>query len=129
MKTSVSLLLGIATVLFPLAAHATEYIVTSTKSSGPDTLRQAILDANSNSTDDTIRFAVLGGALLIQNAGKLTIIGPPSGVELNAGYTNRIFTIGGGANATISNLTLRNGQNTSADGALFGNLFQFGSKR
>ncbi len=49
--------------------------VTSTADSGPDTLRQAILDANANPGSDTISFAIPGpGVHLIQPASALPSI-------------------------------------------------------
>jgi hypothetical protein len=61
-KTGI-LAFAVATALFfvllaPRPAHAADFIVTNTNNSGTGSLRQAIIDANDASTDDTIKFDI-----------------------------------------------------------------------
>jgi hypothetical protein len=58
MLASASALFGIA-----LAAHAATYTVTNVSDSGPGSLRQAILDANTNPGADTIAFDIPGAGV------------------------------------------------------------------
>ena len=67
-----SLALGLGLTLAVLAglggslprARAATYTVTNTNASGPDSLRQAILDANDNAGHDTSDFGISGAIVL-----------------------------------------------------------------
>ncbi|RYX81415.1 CSLREA domain-containing protein [bacterium] len=124
-----ALLVGFASVQ---KADAATFRVSSNADSGPGTLRQAILDANTARTDDTIilddltllssvRIDLKTGELRIANRGKLTIeiqSAARSGVTIRGGYLSRIFNIEAGANLTLNRLTLDRGFST-AGGAVF----------
>lgn len=77
------------------AALSTQAVrtVTNTNDSGPDSLRQAILDADDG---DTITFGVTGtitltsGELLIENKS-LVIQGPAGGITISGNNASRVF--------------------------------------
>jgi len=63
------LLVACGLLLYPQMTQAGTYTVTSTADSGPGTLRQAILDANTNPGTDTIRFLIsTGGGNLFEGS-------------------------------------------------------------
>ncbi|MCB0121646.1 MAG: hypothetical protein KDE58_05345, partial [Caldilineaceae bacterium] len=94
------------TAIMTILAHSLD--VTNLNDSGEGTLRQAILNANAFSSDDTITFGVSGmiaaGAqqYTIENNGKLTIDGG------GAITVNRSFSVKAGANATLAGLNISN---------------------
>ncbi len=102
----------------------TAYTVTNTNDSGAGSLRQAILDANAAAGTNSISFSLpanstitLSSAYLSITDPGLTITGPGSSqLTLSGGNINRIFVINGGAIATITGLTLQNGNGTGGDG-------------
>jgi parallel beta-helix repeat protein len=124
-----SFLVTVTTALLLSAAtgQAATLTVTSSGDSGAGTLRQAILDASS-SGGDNINFDLTGtitltsGQLFIHK--NLTISGPGPNVltvrRSPAGGTPefRIFSIGSGANVTISGLTIRNGRDYNSGAIL-----------
>ncbi len=66
MKTNLTSLASAVLGLAALAAGASTFTVTTAADSGPGSLRQAILDANTNAGPDTIAFAIPGsGAHII----------------------------------------------------------------
>jgi len=85
--------------------------VTNLNGSGEGSLRQAILNANAFSSDDTITFGVSGtitvSALTIENNGKLTIDGD-SAITVDS-KTLGAFIVNGGADATFTGLTITTG--------------------
>jgi hypothetical protein len=95
--------------------NATDSAVT-----GETNVRQAITQAASG---DTITFSatvfktpqtiVLGGTQLEINKN-LTIDGPTAGVTINGGNSSRVFQIDSGVTATVSGLTITDG-NTGPD--------------
>ncbi len=104
-------------------ARASTYTVLNTDDAGPGSLRQAVLDANSNAGADAIDFAAgiagtidLGDELTITDS--LTITGPGADqLTIDGGGEDRIFNIDGSAGSidvSISGLTLTNGR-TPAD--------------
>jgi uncharacterized repeat protein (TIGR01451 family) len=101
----------------PSLVQATNYQVTNLNSSGPGSLRQAILDANGNAGHDTITFEpgltgtiVLASALPVVN-DHLTIAGPGASViSISGNGTSRVFEIAAGTAVTITNVTIRNGR-------------------
>ena len=91
--------------------QATTITVTNTNDSGPDSLRQALANANDG---DTINFAVTGtigltsGELLVDKS--VTISGPGAAtLAVDGNFTSRVFHIGSGKTVSISGLTLTNG--------------------
>jgi hypothetical protein len=104
-------------------APAAVFTVTTTADSGAGSLRQAILDANANSGDDTITFGVAGtitlnSALPVIN-GNLVIAGPGTNVlTVSGGNAVQIFATKEGTTNRLSGLTIAHGQATSnANGA------------
>ncbi len=105
--------------LSAILTSAATFNVINVNDSGAGSLRQAIIDANSLSGDDTIVFqnglntiTLTSGELLITS--NITISGntPPITVtrSTDTGIPNfRIFNIGAGATVTISNLTISGG--------------------
>ena len=123
MKIQLPLLLAFATVLASSAARAATFNVTSTADAGAGSLRQAVLDANASSANDTITFAsngvfvLISGALEIANKGSLTINGA-AGISISGNNTSRIFFIDSDAKMTINNVTLRNGNDDQGGSAI-----------
>ncbi|MEW6274438.1 MAG: cadherin-like beta sandwich domain-containing protein [Bacillota bacterium] len=107
----------------PAPALAAEITVTSLNDGGPGSLRQAILNANSNPGADVIVFPPgLNGTIALQSqllaiTDDLTIRG--SGAELitvSGQNQHRIFRVNSGT-VRISGLTLRNGRSLGNSGA------------
>lgn len=119
MKIQLPLLLAFATFLAPLSAHAATFNVPTTADAGVGSLRQAVLDANATTDDDTITFGVSGpitltsGQLIINNSGSLAINGPAAGVAISGNNASRIFNVASSAIVTMSNLTLLNGNSAA----------------
>jgi hypothetical protein len=100
---------------------ANTFTVTSLNDSGMGSLRQAILDANSNPGDDTINITVTGtiplDSALPDLSTNMTINGPGARlltVSRNTTDRIRIFTITSGATVNISGLRVSEGY--TADG-------------
>ena len=96
-------------------ANAATFAVTSLNDGGPGSLRQAILDANANAGADTIDFTVAGSIVLAADLSQITddlmINGPGAGVLTVSGASAfQIFKIAPGVTASISGLTISNGQ-------------------
>ncbi len=94
--------------------RAASYTVTNTDPSGAGSLRQAIIDANSNTGHDTIDFGVDGTIVLTDSlpaiTDTLTISGPGAGsLAVSGANTYRPFSITTGVAVTISGLTVRDG--------------------
>jgi hypothetical protein len=92
--------------------HAATITVTNTNDSGPGSLRQALASANDG---DTINFAVTGTITLISGglvcAKNVTISGPGANqFSINGNQALFVFGVLPGKTATISNLTMTNGQ-------------------
>src|SRR5687768_8793507 len=71
---------------------AATFVVTSTNDSGPGTLRQAILDANTTSASDSIDFNIAGsGPHLIRPQSDLPIVSHPLRIDgtTQPGYTGQ----------------------------------------
>src|SRR5262249_48884660 len=96
------------------------YTVLNLADSGPGSLRQAILDANTHPGADAIRFAhnlhgtitLTGGELDI--TGDLTINGPgESRLTVSGNHSSRVFGISGSsAHVEIDDLTIADGRAT-----------------
>lgn len=107
------LLVGMALAIAPVrVVYAATITVTSPLDSGPNTLRQAIIDANSG---DTIDFSLAlpntitltSGELLIDK--NLTITGPGWTLAISGNNASRVFRIGSSATVTITELTITDG--------------------
>jgi len=105
----VSVLLFCATVM---PARASTITVTNTNDSGPGSLRQALMIAHDG---DTINFAVTGTIALTSGGlpvnKSLTISGPGKDqLSIDGNQTSLVFGVFPDKTATISGLTIRNGQ-------------------
>src|SRR5262249_22160931 len=111
-------------------AIGTSFVVTNTFDSGPGSLRQAVLDANSaaNPGTDTISFdaAVFSMPQMITVSSTITITDAvviqgtgPANVTISGGNQKRIFNIDGPGNfpVTLDKLTLTGGKVIGAGGA------------
>src|SRR6476659_10548780 len=95
-----------------ISADADNIIVTNTNDSGPGSLRQALRVANDG---DTITFAVTGTIVLTSGGlpvnKSLTISGPGKDrLSIDGNQASLVFGIFPDKTATISGLTIRNGQ-------------------
>ena len=133
-RSATALILGLGLILALLGpltggptlvrpAYADSFEVTSTASSGPNTLHQAILDANDHPGHDTIDFSSQARGTIELNAPLPTIVddvtinGPGAGLLAVSGdNAHQVFVIDG-ANVTISDLTVRDG--SAANGGAF----------
>ena len=92
------------------------FTVLNTNDSGPGSLRQAILDANTNAGMDVIEFAPSAYGTITATSGELLITdclfinGPgATNVAVNGNAASRVFNIGSGITVTIAGLTITNG--------------------
>ena len=97
--------------------------ITNVNDSGAGSLRQAILDANSNGVADVIVFQVSGVITLTNGQmnifDDLTIVGPGSGfLTIDAVGNSRIFEVAneGPVHASIRGMSLFNGNATEGNG-------------
>jgi CSLREA domain-containing protein len=127
----VTIFLALAPMISTRRVSANTFTVTSLNDSGMGSLRQAILDANSNPGDDTINITVTGtiplDSALPDLSTNMTISGPGARllrVERNTTDRIRIFTITAGATVNISGLRVSEG--FTADGADGGNAVSGG---
>ena len=98
-----------------MPVEAAIYTVTNLNNSGAGSLRQAILDAEDNSSSDTIVFAVNNGTIFLNSElpaitreDGLTIDGAGQKITVSGGGAVRIMEVDGGT-LTLKNLTLING--------------------
>ena len=120
----------IITVSGPLVVDSTSDIDDSNFTAGNLSLREAVRLANTNSGDDTIRFAANLGPItltsgeldLTDTAGSVTIVGPTGGTQIiqrsTAGGTAnfRIFHISSDVTANLQFLTIANGNSGDESG-------------
>ena len=125
----VPVLLGVAFFAGSVALGAT-FTVTNLNDSSVGSLRQAVNNANTAAGADTITFqAGLAGTITLTTGelpltGDVTISGPGSAVlAVSGNNASRVFVVASGATATITGLTLANG-NSDRGGAVavVGNL-------
>ena len=114
--------IGFLFLAFLLSAiSATGQTVTNTNDSGPGSLRDVITNAASGST---VTFASsLAGSTIdidttIEILTQITLDGGTNNITIDAGDTSRIFLADGVGFLTISNLTLQNGGQIGAGGAI-----------
>ncbi|MDA8020188.1 MAG: right-handed parallel beta-helix repeat-containing protein [Thermoanaerobaculia bacterium] len=116
----------LAAVLSAVASQAATFHVTNLASGGAGSLRQAILDANSNAGPDDITFSVaLTGTIelasvLPQVTGPVNIHGPGAmQVTVDANQLGRVleFAAAPGTSHSLFDLTLTGGRTFGADGA------------
>ena len=94
---------------------ANDLTVTNRNDSGEGSLRQAVLNANAFSTDDTITFSisgnitVTGGQMTIANNGTLTIESGGGTVGLYSDGSDRLFYVESGADVTFNALRINTG--------------------
>src|SRR6476660_5136340 len=98
--------------VFMTTAHAATIIITNKNDSGPGSLRQALRDANDH---DTITFAVTGTITLTSGGlavNKDVMISGPGKDQLSVDGNQALLVFGvfPDKTATISDLTIRNGQ-------------------
>ncbi|QRR01357.1 malectin domain-containing carbohydrate-binding protein [Dyadobacter sandarakinus] len=132
-KVAALLMLAVMCLILPAhrlsAQNVTLSLVLNTNSSGPGSLRQAIIDANADPNNNVISFdsrvfgtvpqtiRVARPALEITASGSLTIRG--SGARMltiladngrDGYFGTRLFTIVNGANATLNDMTVSGGR-------------------
>ncbi len=102
------------------------FTVANLADSGPDSLRQAILDANANPGADTIRFAPAArdGAITLTSGelaitDDLTIDGSGAGrLAVSGNDASRVFNISGGVAVSIDALTVTHGHGLLRGGGI-----------
>ncbi len=110
---------GSPTESLELRSLLTTFTVTSLADSGSGSLRQAILDANSNAGDDEIVFqsglngtiSLTSGQMMISETVEITGNGAANSI-IDAQGASRIFEISSGA-VSLTGLTFQNGQTTA----------------
>lgn len=107
-------------------AVPTTFTVTTSADSGAGSLRQAILDANAAAGADTIVFSGVSGKITlatelpaITGSDHLGITGTGKSLMISGGNSVRVFDIAAGAVASISNLSIVEGNaGSNAGGAI-----------
>ena len=119
--------------------NAATYTVINTNDSGTGSLRQAIIDANATTADDTINFNIsgcpngvctitlTGGELAINatsTADKLTITNSTgaSNLLISGNNQSRVFYVEGNANLTLDGVTVTGGNGTGMTNTGFNGL-------
>lgn len=123
---AVALVAGLVLAVVPVRqVSAATLVVTNPADSGPNTLRDRVSTAVAG---DTITFSPsLKGQTITLTTGEIrltrnvTIQGPGAGLLAVSGNNNsRVFAVNSGVTATITGLTLKNGNSPAANGgALF----------
>lgn len=100
----------------PVSADAATFIVTNSNDSGAGSLRQAVLDANSNAGADTINFAINAPATVILTSGALTTSGTltinGSSIHptvISGNNASRVFDAAVGSSLTLNYLNITGG--------------------
>ena len=115
-----------AAVMLASPAHAATFTVTNTNDSGPNSLRQAMLDANASGVGNTIDFApglsgpirLYSGQLpvIIAAGGGLTIDGRGAEITIDQLAEERVFKVDNNAALTLDTLYVQNGYAKGPDG-------------
>src|SRR5215208_8297401 len=108
-----------AVVVLASPAWAATYTVKKNTDSGPGSLRQAIIEANSTTgVADTINFDLGSAATITLTSAQLPTITDGAGLTIDGGSADitisgdnkyRVFEVVSGAKLTLSNLTVANG--------------------
>ena len=109
---ALSLALGIA-----VPVHAANFVVRSTADSGPNTLRQAALDANAATGPHVIYFLLPPHSTIGLTSGEIAFAGVDVTVQgpgrdqltISGNHASRIFEVQGTGTLTVNDLTLRDG--------------------
>jgi fibronectin-binding autotransporter adhesin len=105
------------------AAAPETYIVTNRNDSGADSLRQAIIDANSHAGADTIIFSVTG-TIELQTPlppinDTLTITGPGAGdLIIDGAGSHQVLEVNADKSLTLSGVTIANGKAEASGGGI-----------
>jgi predicted outer membrane repeat protein len=98
-------------------------VVLNTNDSGPDSLRQSIIDADVSNTNDTIIFDSSVTGTITLTTGNLEIVhslhinGPgASTLAISGGGSSQVFKVDSGATVNISGLTIENGMGVNGGG-------------
>ncbi|MGO9246038.1 MAG: choice-of-anchor Q domain-containing protein [Verrucomicrobiia bacterium] len=107
----------------PVSLTVLSLVVSNTNDSGPGSLRQAILNANTGGggiillSNATGTITLTSGELVISN--NISILGPgPANLAISGNSAGRVFTVSN-ATANISDLTIQNGSTNAPGGALY----------
>ena len=102
------------------------YTVTNLNDSGPGSIRAALYQSNENPGDDTISFAAgLSGTITLTSGqleisdttGQTGILGPGvDALAVSANHLSRVFQVDSGVPATISGLTVTEGEVSGDNG-------------
>ncbi|MDT4966095.1 MAG: hypothetical protein QOJ64_832 [Acidobacteriota bacterium] len=98
----------------PIASAATSFTVTNTNDSGPGSLRQAILDANSAAGADTINFSIGSGLQTIAPLSPLPTVTDPVVIDgsTQPGFAGTPIIELNGGSVTGDGLTITAGNST-----------------
>lgn len=104
--------------LFSISAWSATVIVTSNADSGPNTLRNALANANAG---DTITFALPGATITLAStltvAKDVTIDGSGNtGLTVDGNASVQVFVVNAGVTAVIKNVTIANGNSADTGG-------------
>ncbi|HKH15513.1 MAG TPA: choice-of-anchor Q domain-containing protein, partial [Solirubrobacterales bacterium] len=125
-----ALTVACALLLAPSAANATDWLVENTNDSGPDSLRQAIGNANGNSGPDRIALFPTGTLTLASPLPTITDdveILAAGGFIVDGADLYRPFTINAGKTVSMSGFTVTNGLCNQACGSVGGGIYNDGT--
>src|SRR5215207_1076482 len=115
-----------AAVVLASPAWAATSTVKNNTDSGPGSLRQAIIKANTTTgVADTINFDLGSAATITLTSAQLPTITDGAGLTIDGGSADitisganqyRVFEVGSDAKLTLSNLTVANGADATASG-------------
>jgi hypothetical protein len=133
MRNSLRLLAtGVLAALMAAGAQATPRIVTTTADSGAGSLRQAIIDANTADTADTITFSVSGTITLasalptIIDTGVLVIDGTGQAVTISGNSLHRVLEVSSASTVSLIRLTIVGGNATTLSPPFGGGILNYG---
>jgi hypothetical protein len=125
-----------AVVVLASPAWAATFTVKNNTDSGPGSLRQAIIRANTTSgVADTINFDLGSSATITLTSAQLPTITDGAGLTIDGGSADitisganqyRVFEVGSDAMLTVSNLTVANGADATAGDGGGGGIYNGG---
>jgi hypothetical protein len=120
-RALLALLVAFALLGLPaMPAHAASFTVTNTNDSGPDSLRQAILDANGTTGADTITFTLSGTITLASTLpainDELTIDGTGQSITISGNNAVRVMVVNSGKTLNLNALTIDGGLCSNCNG-------------